>query len=89
METNKHFVAINNETGERIEFGIEDVYSIHKIHYLETVSEPLYSSSVCIKTYGFRDCETRFLKEFLEPHTLYYLHQGKYYNYETQEEMRK
>lgn len=70
--TKKHFIAIHNETGERIEFGVDDIWV--------GIVMCLFNNEEFIEI-------GRNFVEFLSDHTLYYLHQGKYYNYETQEEM--
>ena len=82
METKKHFIAIHNETGERIEFGIEDIMEVARqgIHIWD--SKRMFPRKVCQLF-----TEVEMIEDWLSDHTLYYLHQGKYYNYETQEEI--
>lgn len=69
----KKLLAIHNETGERIEFGIEDMFAFEQNNKL----------GICIDyqihSFGLADLG--------ESHTLYYLHEGKYYGYENGEEM--
>ena len=74
--TKKHFVAINNETGERIEFGIEDIACYYNHPFLCIENEK-----------GILEMNTTTIYHWLKNHTLYYLHEGKYYNYETGKEM--
>ena len=77
METNKHFVAINNETGERIEFGVEDI-DYYGIDHCFSIGE--YETFLSYDgSFGMFD--------WLKNHTLYYLHDGIYYDYETGKEM--
>ena len=68
--TTKKLLAINNETGERIEFDVGDIatYEVDGVEW-RTVRNNFH------------------LEEILQHHTLYYLHEGKYYNYETGKEM--
>lgn len=76
MTTKKHFVAINNETDERIEFGIED------LEFGSTIFHGVSNQYFSMKENQCTDWQID-----LSDHTLYYLHQGKYYNYETGKEM--
>lgn len=78
MMTSKHFIAINNETDERIEFDVGDISFNEDCN----VDYDHYSISLGKRWFHFYS-----MTKFLKNHTLYYLHQGVYYNYETGEEM--
>ena len=75
----KKLLAINNETGERIEFDVGDIYACFDDKYK--------CSYIAIDAYNFKSNLCTRTSHTLKDHTLYYLHEGIYYNYETGKEM--
>lgn len=84
--TNKHFKAVHKQTGETIEFGLEDIMSRF---WLEAHFEDDMQFSMGLVQPGgsavkFENASQNkaYLSDWLKDYDLFYQHQGEYYVYE-------
>lgn len=65
MATNKHFRATHKETGEQIEFGLEDICT----------------SGGLTGIVGTKHTNSVYMKYWLKDYAIEYQHEGEYYEY--------
>jgi hypothetical protein len=77
----KKLLAINNETGESFEFGIEDIWAVVSTRSIFN-GEEMREAHIQINN---RTLNHYSFNLGFKDYSLYYNHQGKYYNYKTGE----